>query len=130
MRITYTRDHFQRAYIIQIVLDDDQMEGLPLSINLQPSMFMKLSAQLRLLATVAETLEAAPIEEDSTMAMADLDEENMEETEEEYDEEQEEEDTGIPDEEPEEEDFEELELEEEELPEEEEEDSEDEEKVG
>jgi len=120
MRITYTRDHFQRSYIIQIVLDDDQIEGLPISINLEPNIFIKLSAQLKLLATVAEALESAPTEEDNNMA--DLTQDEQDDVEEELEQDVEEEDTGEPEEEPELEEEDEVleELEEEDLEEEEE----------
>lgn len=93
MRITYTRDHFQRAYIIQIVIDDPEIIGLPLSININPNTFLSLSTQLLYLAKVAKDLETASDQStEDNMFEPDV-EEDMDETEEEYNEEEPEEDT-------------------------------------
>lgn len=68
MRITYTRDHNQCAFIIQIVIPDEDIIPLPLAINLAQTTrgsFFKLSEHLRNLATVAEVLESPPEEEEN-----------------------------------------------------------------
>lgn len=71
MRITYSRDHVQGAYIIQIVIPDSDILPLPLTTNLPQATrgsFIKLSEQLILLAKVAEELEAPFEEEEDFMA--------------------------------------------------------------
>jgi hypothetical protein len=99
VRITYTRDHFQRAYIIQIVIDDPDIIGLPLAVNINPTTFLSLSTQLLYLATVVKELEAASDrEEEQNMFDADVPDEDLSDEEEEVEEEEEEtEDSEYPD---------------------------------
>jgi len=115
MRITYTQDHHQKTFIIQIVIDDKDLVALPMRVNVQPRNFLSLSQQLIHLATVAEELELQTTEESEMEYSQLVSEEELEEKEnEEKENEEEEEEVEEEDEEKEEEYEEEYEEEEDE----------------
>lgn len=72
LQITYTRDHRLRRLIVQIILDDNDLVGMPVSVNYTPRNFLAISQQLFHLAMVAEQLESLTTATEDDMSFTEI----------------------------------------------------------